>query len=584
MSFRTDSDRRIILILFSACFTVRLIFLMRFAASPLFVPVSGGNDCWLYLSIAQRCAAGHWLPDGVFQYMPLYSWILGVIALFAGSGTLLAAAFLGNVLDSITTILIYRLARSLGAPRPAAIIGAMMFVLYPLAITYSAMNMPNSMNAFFLISIATVLSRFNRNTEMRSWILAGLLSGVACLSFAGMLLMTLVVAVWFAMAFIRQRLAALPNVLVFVLCAALPVIPISVHNFHAEGKFVLITAHGGFNFYLGNHDGATGYPMMLPGFRGDRGNLLADARDEAERLEGRKLSASEFARHWNDRAKKFIRENPGKEVRLLGSKFLKFWNNSEYDDLRMLPMLRLTGVAFTTPGWPVFGFISALGFAGLLTARRCGLVRLMTLVAMFSIVSFFITSRYRLTVVPLLCVLSAVGFRPFALWIHHRPAFARAAAIWCCALIAGLAIAFRTMAGSNFEALDYYNTAAHSLEKALQTGDGALVEDALRYAKDGLCIDASSPDLHFVAGNAFFGLGRTNEAVSAFAETIRLNPRHAQAYFNIAVVLANQGLRDAAISNATRAVEIDPAYIKAKTFLETLTRDGGSTGGRVIFQ
>ncbi len=584
---RPFDDRRLVLILAAIAFALRIIFLVRFAASPLFVPVSGGNDCWLYYSIAQRCAEGHWLPDGVFQYMPLYAWLLGAIVCVAGTKALLFAAWLGALVDTATVALIFKLARRCGAPRWAAFGGALLFATYPLAITYSALNMPNTLNAFFVLALANIFHGFTSRTPLWKWIATGIFAGVVCLSFAGMLLISIVVAVAFIIAFLvrcpRFSVSAIAKVFAFIAAAALPIAPISLHNFRAEGKFVLITAHGGFNFWLGNDEKATGYPWLPDGFRGDRGNLLADAQDEVARAVGHKPAAAEFSKYWNDRAKKFIRENPGREAALIAKKFLKFWNAAEYDDLRMLPMLRLTGTAFTWPVWPGFGIISVFGFAGLLTARRCGVVRLIAATSMISIVMFFITSRYRLTVVPLLCVVGAVGLRPVFIAIADRKfqisnlisqiSTSRRGLAWLCAVPLGFIVAFWPIAGTDFRALDCYNTATHLLEKATQTGDGALVEDALGYAIKGIRIDPASPDLHFLAGNASFGMGKTNEARAAFQNAIKLNPKHAQAWFNLAVMDALGGNKSAAISNATRAVQLDPGFDQAKDFLKRIQNE-----------
>lgn len=557
-------DKRLLLILALGAFALRILFLVRFEASPLFVPVSGGNDCWLYYSIALRCAEGAWIPEGVFQYMPLYAWLLGALAVVAGGKTLLFAALIGAVLDTATVVLIFKLARRCGAPQVAAFVGAALFAAYPLAITYSALNMPNTMNAFFVLLLASILHGFSRETPLWKWLATGLFAGVVCLSFAGMLLLLVVSSVWFAVQFVRTRPAALAKVAAFFVAALLPIVPVSVHNFRAEGAFVLITAHGGFNFWLGNNEDATGYTILPKGFRGDRGNLLADALDDAEKREGRKLKAAEFAKHWNDRAKKFIRENPGQEAVLIVKKFRNFWSATEYDDLRMLPMLRLTDTAFTWPVWPGFAFISVLGFAGLLTARGCVIVRLFAATSMLSIVMFFITSRYRLTVCPLLCVVAAVGAAPL-----FDAARARLG-IWIAALVLAVALAFWPVPNTDFRALDHYNTATHLMEKAKQTDDGALVEDAFRFAVKGLEFDPNSHELHFIAGNALFGLGHTGEAVRAYSNAIGLNPRHAQAYFNLAVIADLGGDRTGAVSHATRAVELDPAFVQARDFLKRI--------------
>src|SRR5262249_38259402 len=155
------------------------------------------------------------------------------------------AAWLGAMLDTATVALIYKLARRCGAPKPAALGGALLYAAYPLAITYSALNMPNTFNAFCLLVLANIFHGFTRSTPLWKWAATGLFIGVVCLSFAGMLLVTIVVASSFALTFIVGGLrapraggvarsatpTALAKILAMLVAAALPIIPISLHNY-----------------------------------------------------------------------------------------------------------------------------------------------------------------------------------------------------------------------------------------------------------------------------------------------------------------------------------------------------------------
>lgn len=568
--------RQGLLVLFALALGWRLWFLLRYVGSPFFIPVEGGSDRWLYVSLARNVAGGTFFPDGVFQYMPLYAWWLGFWTRLAGDHVLLLSGLFGAVLDSCTALLIARTARKWGAPAWAAWGMAMLYAHYPLAIVYSATTMPNTINAFLLTWFALLASQLGRSSSWRAWLGTGVLAGITCLSFAGMLLALMVTTAAKGVAFVRKRaFDVLPRLACFFLIALLPIVPVAVHNWRAEGHFVLITAHGGFNFYLGNHAGATGYPVLLPGFRGERGNLLADALDEAQRLEGRKLAAAEFSRHWSDRAKAFLRENPGAAARLFARKVLCFFNGREYDDLRLLPMLGLTGTAFSSFAWPGFAWISIFGLAGLVAARRAGLLRLITATGCLSIILFFVTSRYRLTLCPLLCIVGAVGFQSLELFRKRgRPS---RLGLWGITVAVAAVLAFWPLKGTDFRSLDHYNTAAHLMEKAMHTGEADLVEQALEHARAGIAIDPTAHHLRIVEGNALFGLARTNEARAAYAAAVRLNPKDAQGIFNLAVVMNAQGERTNAIAHAERAVALDPGFEQARKFLEGL-RNGPATG------
>jgi tetratricopeptide (TPR) repeat protein len=541
---------------FLVALAVRLLFLQQFSGSPFFVPVAGGNDRSLYVTIAQGVASGGWFPDGAFQHMPLYGWFLGALFAVAGPAGLHVAAFAGALLDSLTAALIARLAMRHGAPAVGVWLGGLLYAFYPMAIAYSALTMPNTLNAFLLLAVTAGVSRLDRNAPAKRWLLTGLLAGISCLGFAGMLLVVVACLLYFLI----PRFSAAPSRLaLFALGAALPLAPVAVHNTRAGGEFILITGHGGFNFYMGNHEGATGYPMQIAGFRGDAGSLLADARREAERVAGRTLTAREASRFWSDKAWAFIREEPTAAARLFGLKLLRFVNFKEYDDLRVLPMLRLTGTAFTSPLWIGFWAIAAMGLFGLVVSRGCLSVKFITLAAVVSIASFFVTSRYRLTIAPLFCVLGAVSLREFL------PPFRFPSSVFRQGLPALLAVALVLipLPQADFRALDHYNAAAHLLDRG-------LAEEALRISLQGLEIDPEEADLHFTKANALFGLQKLPEAAAAYESAIRLNPRHAQAHFNLAVVRRNMGDAESARRGAERALELDPDFSMAREFLKAL--------------
>lgn len=530
---------------FLLALTLRLLFFHQFSSSPFFAPIAGGNDRSLYVAIAERVAAGHIVPEGVFQYMPLYGWFLGFIFAVGKEAALLCAGLTGCVLDAFTAALIVRCALSLGAPAVAALVSGVLYAFYPVAIVYSVLTMPNTLNAFLLLLVAKGIGRLDATSSAWRWLMTGLLAGVACLGFAGMLLIVFVCFIFFA---VRRQFR---GAVLLLLGAALPIIPISIHNTREEREFVLITAHGGFNFYMGNHEGATGYPMQIAGFRGDAGSLLVDARRQAEQATGRNLSGKEFSKYWSDQAWQFVQEKPGAAVKLFGLKMLRLVNFREYDDMRMLPMMRLAETGLRWPTWPGFAPIAILGLFGLFVARGCVSLKLITGTGMLALAAFFITSRYRLTFAPLLCILGAVAFKDWTSVARALPAL----------LVATVVVAL-PLPQTDFRALDHYNAAAHLVERG-------RVDEALSVADEGLKIDTNQADLHFVRGNALFGLNRLSDAAAAYREAIKSEASHAQAHFNLAVVLKNMGDLEGARQEAEIAVKFDPDFQMAKDFLTT---------------
>ncbi len=504
---------------------VRAWFAAAFLESPLFTPLEGQHDRTLYHEAAREVADGKHVPDGSFQHMPLYPWVLG--AGYAAFGDdLRVSATLGIACDVVTVLLIVLLAARLGArPIPAGVVAGL-YALYPLAIVYATLTMPNTLNTLLLTATALALTGLH-DRKTGAWAGVGLLCGITALGFAGMLPVAVVFLLWRLTNGWRRDPGPWKGILLFAVAFALPLIPVAVHNTRAEGAFVLLTTHGGFNFYMGNHERATGYPVRVRDFRMTARAMLEDAHRAAEQETGRTLTRAESSEWWFARGRAFWRESPGEAVMLTLKKAALFWNFREVDDLRMLEQLRLTDGLFRTPVWPGFAGFGLLGLIGLLYARGSAAAKTVLLTGMASIVLFFITARYRLTFVPLMAALGAAGLA--GLWAKFR---ARDLQLWW--LIPAAVIVAYPFPVRDLRPFDYLNA-------SVQVLGAGRPEYALALAREGLEIDPRNADLWFAGGNAMAALERYEEAVDYFAQAVRANPAHAIARYNLALSLARLG-------------------------------------------
>src|SRR5205085_11421411 len=46
---------------------------------------------------------------------------------------------------------------------------------------------------------------------------------------------------------------------------ALAIAPVAIRNYAVSGELALVSSHGGLNFYIGNHEGATRTYQIIPG-------------------------------------------------------------------------------------------------------------------------------------------------------------------------------------------------------------------------------------------------------------------------------------------------------------------------------
>jgi 4-amino-4-deoxy-L-arabinose transferase-like glycosyltransferase len=566
--------RQPVFVVVVAAMAVRVWFLQVFAASPFFEPITNGNDRALYDTLAQKIAAGAWFPSGVFEYMPLYPWVLGTIYLIFGPNLYIAGAF-GIFFDCGTTVLIYLLARSLGGSTSASITVSLLYALYPMAILYSVQIMPNTLNGLLILSYSYALHQVyvNGTPEVRSAssvrpMLAfsiGLLAGVTILGFPGMMLISSGAMGFLFLRDLRSGVNFTIPIIrtsIMVLGMMLPVAPVTLHNYSQDGGFTLITAHGGFNFYMGNHAGATGYPVQIKNFRGTAGSLLIDAKAETRSTLGREPTSSEFARHWSDKAWNSIKEDPWRAIKLTGLKFWKFVNHREYDDLRLLPMVQLSKLAFVSWWWPGLFWIMTFGLFGFLVANRAWLLRALIACGSMGIILFFITSRYRLALIPLIAVLAALGVdRLKRLLIerggrteNHRR-IAEAVMLGVCALVV-----ISPLHIQDFKALDHYNTAAFLLHRGQSS-------EALKHSSEAVMLATDNQECWFVHANALFQERKHQQAEAAYRRSLELDPRHVSSHYNLALLLSHLGRRQEGLGHAQAALKIDPQHEGAARLL-----------------
>ena len=502
---------------------LRVAYAVSFAQSPLFEPLAGAHDRTLYHAAAQ----GPLWPDGAFEHLPLYPILLhGVYALFGAS--LKAAAAFGIACDALTVFLLVLLARRLGARPALAAAAGLAYAAYPLAIAYSALTMPNTLNALLATAFAFALTHAPRD-RWPVWFALGLLAGVAALGWAAWLLIVGALLLFWS---VRRSSADAPSwraLAAFALAFALPLLPVAWHNSRAEGAFVLLTTHGGFNFYMGNHERATGHPVRVRDFRMTAKALLEDAHRAAEQDEGRAMTRAQSSAWWSAQARAFWRDQPRASLALTARKFMLFWNRHDVDDQRIVEQTRLLSGWFASPLWPGFGLFGVLGIIGLLRAPRASALKTIALAGMAGLVLYFITARYRLTLAPLLAALGAAGFT-----VLIQDYAARRFAVGTAVLCTAVALVAWPMPVRDMRGVDHYNA-------ALQLIQAGRSDEAFALARAGLALEPDFAPLHHAMGTLYFQRGAFTEAAASFARCAELDPAHPQAAFNLALSIARSG-------------------------------------------
>ncbi|MCP4571580.1 MAG: tetratricopeptide repeat protein [bacterium] len=409
----------------------------------------------------------------------------------------------------------------------------------------------------------------------------------------------------------RRRL---PAALALAAAALAVQLPATVHNSVVEGRLVGPTLNGGVNLAIGNGPEANGfYVAVVPG---DWRHDPAGRAHLAQETGRAGMSLAEADRIWAGRAWREMRARP---VRTAGLWVKKMWLHLqawEIDQLtplagwrRTVPALRLLLV----PWFAVVALASA-GVADLVWRRPPGWWRLPAwagaLLAVQSL--FFVVTRYRLGLLPVLAVLAACGAA--ALLRRPRPALA--------GLVAGLLLAVPWGLGDVQDlwgAQALANEANRRAELGLARGSAAELEQseelyrravnegaegpavwlgltallqregkrdaALDVALEGIRREHQSVELRHVVASMLQESGDPEAAARHLRAILVRDPGDAEALHNLVVLEAELRNPEEAERLARRLVDLRPDW--AQSYLDlgvVLARKGDSAGAGEVFR
>ena len=583
---------------FVLAFAIRLLVLIQFSHSPHFVP--DGDDMKFYSDWALRIMHGQWTDHKAFYGLPGYAFCLAAIYKVSGGLDPFAAGLLQALMDAGVATLLYLIARTVFAPtteekddRLAAarplVIGcgaALGWMCFAPAQAFSMILMPTiwAVLAYYLCVWWAVKTQ--RSSWWRPWFGLGVFAGViamlvATILFAVPLLLT---AIFLSVERGAPLRARLPKIAAAVLALVgglyLGAAPAWLHNYFVAREPVMLSAHSGINFWVGNNPTANGYPKMPPGIRSSQEGMLRDSITVAEKEMGRPLTRAEVSRFWSAKANAYIRENRPAWLRLMAVKFGNFWNAFQYDDVGAMKRLRDDGVL--PPGLR-FGLIAALGLAGMFPAiwlfPRARWIAAAVVLHMGALLPVFVTERYRLAAVPGLMVVAAFGL--WQLWANLvRGRWIGAGAYL--AITAGAATFVsipRTEPG--LWSLDFYNAGI----RCLASGNLALAE---RHFATAYAYVPDNTEVRFALGNLW--LEKSNRildpkaraiararAKDFYKRTLELNPRHASTLSNLGVLALEEERWELAEKFFASSSEAEPDDAKTFYLLARARFEAGKT-------
>jgi tetratricopeptide (TPR) repeat protein len=572
-SKKSERSNREILVYLSVwilAFVMRAVYLWQVKHAPEFSLLVG--DAVTYDGWAVRIANGDWLGQGVFYQAPLYPYFLGMLYTLFGRD-LLVVRLVQIVLGASSCVLLARAGRSFFDRTATGLLAGLLLAVYPTAIYFDCSIQKSVLDLFFVCALLAVLGKLWERPRPRWWLVAGLVLGLLALTRENALLFLPIVLAWL---FVTWRgeiwRTRLQWTGLFLLGLAAVLLPVGCRNLLMGGEFHLTTAQFGPNFYIGNGRTATGFYEPLLKGRGQAMFERDDATALAEQATGRKLMPSEVSNYWAGKALDEIRADVSRWLRLVFRKWLLIWNISEVGDsddqytygdwspllqvlngllhFGILCPLAALGICLTwnrrTRVWPIYAMI--LGYAG-------------------SVTLFYVFSRYRFPLVPMLILFAAAGLTLL------RAAFREAR--WR-ALGAGVATAVVVMAICNhaMESEASIRTGTH-----ISFGNAFLVQGAIQDAigqyEQALKLHPNDPSVPVNLATALFRAGRFEEAIGQYEQALRIDPGDAQAHYNLGVALVKLDQPQQAIGHFEETLRIDPNHAEAHLILGSVLFDQG---------
>ncbi len=420
---RIDTATLIVIALLAVALLWRVVFFLEMYTSPYGDTLS--LDSEVYHEAALEVANGRWSPGETFFQAPLYPWALGVVyAVFGPSQTF--AKSLQILLSVASCWLIYRMAErtfdqtiARTALAIAAVYGTYMYFANELlAVT---------LLVFLDLLGLDILLVAVEGERQWLWVTAGLVFGISAIARPTILPFVAAVGLWVVISGGRsQRLKpAMSSTLLFAAGVAIPILPVTVHNYLADGDFVLIASNGGFNFFIGNNPRSDGITAVAPGLRADRRGAQADQdRIAREALGDPEATPKDVSDFWYTRGWKWIIEEPVAAFRHVARKSLYLINAHEVSNNRVIEFVTRHSSIFSRATIR-FWMILPLAVAGIVIGggrgRQKTLLLLFVVVYSATVVSFFVNSRFRMPMVAVLIVFAAAAVVAWFRWLRSRP-------------------------------------------------------------------------------------------------------------------------------------------------------------------
>jgi 4-amino-4-deoxy-L-arabinose transferase-like glycosyltransferase len=597
-----EKERKILIVLLFTGLFLRLIFCIQFHSTPFYDHPT--LDAKYYDLLAKRVARGQIIQDRAFFMGPLYPYSLGLLYFLFGENYLVPR-IAQMLLGLSCLILIYVVGRSLFSPM-VGLTAAGLYALYKPALFYEQTLLSETPMALFCLFFLFILIKAEEKNKLFLWLAAGFFLAIVALFRGNVLLFVPVLILWIFGCEYREARHVFTRkfagkIALFLAGLILGLFPATLHNYIAERSFVLVTSNAGFNLFIGNQANSSGLFFLPP--RVDMDQDPSGTRIAEMDIGRSPLNSSEVSRYWSSKACSQIKKNPLSFMKLCFLKLYYFWGHVEIAQIysmkmikRFMPVLKLPLVGFFLIGpLCLIGLIRALFSSD---RRKIAFV-LFIGTYILSLLPFFMTARYRIPLMPVLCLFAADAISQILdsirnkKWKPFRSYLAGGALLLFILndsfLFSGKeeAVQFHNALGLIYKTKGRIDDAEKEYQASILAKPGSyayanlatLYYDRKNYDKatlnyeKALSLEPDNARIHFNLAQNHLAEMEFDRAREHFEKANALDPRvNPVSYFNLALIYAQKGDRKKALEHMNTYLSFHPDDPKAREILSLWER------------
>jgi tetratricopeptide (TPR) repeat protein len=285
----------------AAVFALKCAALWQLKDQPLLQP-DAGLDTTAYAHLAQQVLGGNiGLGPGLYYVSPFYIYFLAAILAVAHSFTIVRVVQIA--LGTIAVGAIWLMAREWFGDR-AAWWAAALAAFTGLFTFYEILILQSSIDVFLTSAALCALTFALTRHRLSLFVASGVVFGVMALNRPNVLLASLAIGATLALLRRMRPMALLLAGLVIGMS------PAAIRNVVVSHELTFVSSHGGLNFYIGNHPGASGFYQQPPGISPTIEGQQSDTIRVASEALGRPVTDSEADDYFYRLAWTWIRQHP----------------------------------------------------------------------------------------------------------------------------------------------------------------------------------------------------------------------------------------------------------------------------------